>query len=256
MLIIQKDAVFIADAHHHSLYQNTLDSILRELLESQSRQIFLIGDIFDFLVGGVEASINDNAGTLKLLEQLSLKHTVYYLEGNHDFLLSEIPYFKNIHCIPLESQPLCCQFNGKEAYLAHGDIFLNWHYKLFATLLRQKYCIMFLNVFSRILYPKIIRYLQIKNAKKRKNSQDSTFDFVNFAQMRIAKYLKKFPISSDSYIIEGHFHLGEVAKIQGINYVALPFFACKKRYFIVECGDKCLSLKGVLKCQALKKMIP
>lgn len=243
MIIIQENAIFIADAHHHSSYQNTLDSIFKELLESQRRQIFLMGDIFDFLVGYVEQSLKDNQKTLELLEQLSFKHEIYYFEGNHDFLLSQISYFKNIHCIPLKSQPLCCQFNEKEAYLAHGDIFLSWYYKLFTILLRQKYLIVFLNVFSKILYPKIINYLQTKNVKRIKKYQDSTFDFANFTQMRVAKYFNRFPISRDSYIIEGHFHLGKIAKVQNINYIALPFFACKKRYFIVECADNCLSLK-------------
>ena len=67
MIIIQENAIFIADAHHHSLYQNTLDSIFKELLESQRRQIFLMGDIFDFLVGYVEQSLKDNQKTLELL---------------------------------------------------------------------------------------------------------------------------------------------------------------------------------------------
>lgn len=42
--IIQEGAIFIADSHHHSLYQNTLDSAFQELLQFSSRQIFLMGD--------------------------------------------------------------------------------------------------------------------------------------------------------------------------------------------------------------------
>lgn len=244
MITIQENAIFIADAHHHSLYQNTLDSIFKELLESQRRQIFLMGDIFDFLVGYVEQSLKDNQKTLELLEQLSFKHEIYYFEGNHDFLLSTIPYFKNIHCIPLELQPLCCQFNEKEAYLAHGDIFLSWYYKLFTILLRQKFLIKFLNIFSFFLYPRILQYLQNKNQLKNRSKYARKYH-TNDDKMvlsRIENYIKNLTMPSDSYVIEGHFHWGINARFHCMNYIGLPFFACKKNYFVVEYANYCLSL--------------
>lgn len=104
--IIQEGAIFIADSHHHSLYQNTLDSAFQELLQFSSRQIFLMGDIFDFLVGSVQQSLRDNQKTLELLEQLSFKHKIYYFEGNHDFLLSQIPHFKKYLLFSIEC-PTC-----------------------------------------------------------------------------------------------------------------------------------------------------
>ncbi|EEO25918.1 UDP-2,3-diacylglucosamine diphosphatase [Helicobacter winghamensis] len=242
-IIIEKNAIFIADSHHSSFYQNTLDSLFIELLESKKRQIFLMGDIFDFLVGLVPQSIKDNQSTLELLEQLALKHKVYYLEGNHDFLLKTIPYFKNIHCFPLNKQPVLCQFNNKNVYLAHGDIFLSWHYKLFSTIIRNPHLLTFLNLFSKILYSKIIDFLKNKSIKKKRANIYYSQDFAQFAQIRIKKYIRKMSIPSNSYIIEGHFHKGNLAKSQKINYVSLPFFACKKKYFIVKCADNCLTLK-------------
>ena len=35
---IQQDAIFIADSHHHSLYNNVLDDFLTSLLKSKKRQ--------------------------------------------------------------------------------------------------------------------------------------------------------------------------------------------------------------------------
>ncbi|WP_299547040.1 metallophosphoesterase [uncultured Helicobacter sp.] len=242
-IIIEEDAIFIADSHHNSLYQNTLDSIFTELLESKKRQIFLMGDIFDFLVGLVPQSLKDNQHTLELLKQLSLKHQVYYLEGNHDFLLKEIPTFENISYFPLNAQPILCQFNNKNAYLAHGDILLSWHYKIFSKIIRNKFFIIFLNFFSNFLYPKIIYFLQNKNIKKKKQESYFYQNFINFAQMRVEKYQKRISIPNDSYVIEGHFHRGNCIKYQNINYICLPFFACKKKYFIVKCDDNCLTLK-------------
>lgn len=241
-IIIKEGAVFIADAHHSSLYHNTLDFTFTELLQSQKRQIFLLGDIFDFLVGPVSQSIQDNQKTLRLLEQLACKHEVYYLEGNHDFLLQTLPYFKNIRYFSLKEQPVACLLNNHNAYLAHGDIFLTWHYKIFSKIIRNKRLILFLNLFTAILYPKIIHFLKNKNDHRR---HDSTLeeDFTNFAQLRIKNYHKAISLPKNAYIIEGHFHQGNHAKEQGIHYIGLPFFACKKKYFIVECADSCLMLK-------------
>ncbi|TLD85037.1 metallophosphoesterase [Helicobacter sp. MIT 11-5569] len=242
-IIIKENAIFIADSHHNNLYQNTLDSIFIELLESKKCQIFLMGDIFDFLVGPVTQSIKDNQHTLELLEKLSLKHEIYYLEGNHDFLLDTIPYFKKIHYFPLSKQPILCSFNGKISYLAHGDVFLGWNYKVFSKIIRNKFLITFLNLFSKILYPKITHFLQNRSIKKKNINQHFAQNFEKFSQERIIKYLSRLPILRDSYIIEGHFHLGITTRSREINYIGLPFFACKKKYFIVKCANDCLILK-------------
>ncbi|WP_297809996.1 metallophosphoesterase [uncultured Helicobacter sp.] len=243
VLRIQEGAIFIADSHH-SLYQNTLDSIFQELLQSSRKQIFLMGDIFDFLVGGVQKSIKDNQKALELLEQLSLKHEIYYFEGNHDFLLSQISYFKNICCFPLESQPICFDFGKNKAYLAHGDVFLNWHYAFYTKIIRQNFFIKFLNLFSSFLYPKILHYLQ--NKKRLKNQSYSASKALSnddkLALLRIESYQKTLAIPIDSYIIEGHFHWGKSARFHSVNYIGLPFFACKKQYFVVEYTNYCLSL--------------
>lgn len=233
---IQEGAIFIADSHHHSIYQNTLDSVFETLLQSPSRQIFLMGDIFDFLVGGVKKALQDNQKTLTLLEQLSLKHKIYYFEGNHDFLLSKIPYFKNICCFPLNVQPVCFNFGERKAYLAHGDVFLNWHYTFYARVIRQQFLINFLDSFSLFLYTRILHYLRNKQTNQRLSNNDE------LAIWRIESYQKHLAPPIDSYIIEGHFHWGESVKFNGMNYIGLPFFACKKRYFVVEYTNYCLSL--------------
>lgn len=241
---IQEGAIFIADSHHHSLYQNTLDSVFEMLLQSPSRQIFLMGDIFDFLVGGVKKALQDNQKTLALLEQLSVRHTIYYFEGNHDFLLSKIPYFKNICCFPLSAQPVCFDFGEKKAYLAHGDVFLNWHYTFYTQVIRQQFLINFLDFFSLFLYARILHYLQNKQSLKTQNKQTNQILANNdkLAIWRIESYQKNLAIPMDSYIIEGHFHWGESVKFNGMNYIGLPFFACKKMYFVVEYANYCLSL--------------
>lgn len=40
-----------------------------------------MGDIFDFLVGGVQQTLIENQKTLQLLEKLSFRHEIYYFEA-------------------------------------------------------------------------------------------------------------------------------------------------------------------------------
>lgn len=233
---IQKNAIFIADSHHHSLYNNVLDDFLTSLLQVSKRQIFLMGDIFDFLVGEIPKSIIDNQKTLEILKKLSLKHEIHYFEGNHDFSLQNLSFFQNIYYYPLTMQPICFLFNQQKAYLAHGDIFLNWRYHFYTHLIRNHFVLAFLNNFSSILYPKLLFYLQNKKKIKYNYPKD-------FIDNRIHKYKENLDIPSNSYIIEGHFHLGKIERLHSINYIGLPLFTCKKTYFIVEFDSYSLSFK-------------
>ncbi len=237
LITIKENAIFIADSHHHSLYRNTLDKFFQSLLLLPRRQIFLMGDIFDFLVGDISQCLKDNQKTLNILEQLALKHEIYYLEGNHDFLLQTIPAFKNIRCFSIQSQPICCFLNQNKVYLAHGDILLSWHYRFYTILIRQKITIKFLHLFKNILYPFLINHL------KKKTLKESSKDSSHFITQRILNYIKQYNIQQHSYIIEGHFHLNKNVNFHTMNYIGLPLFACKKKYFVVEYENNYLSLK-------------
>ncbi|CAM2963838.1 UDP-2,3-diacylglucosamine diphosphatase [Helicobacter burdigaliensis] len=233
--IIQENAIFIADSHHHSIYNNNLDNFFLYLSKLPKRQIFLMGDIFDFLVGGVSKSFDENKTTLELLEKLSYIHEIYYFEGNHDFLLKDSSYFKNIQYFSYSLQPAKFFLNNQAVFLSHGDIFLPLGYQIYTFFIRSFYTISFLNLFSNILYPKIIKHLKIKNNGY--NSNNFTFLLEN----RIKHYLDKCQIPPHSIVIEGHYHHGKMDKIHDILYLNLPPFTCKKSYFVVEFQDSCLS---------------
>ncbi|MCH5323499.1 MAG: metallophosphoesterase [Helicobacter sp.] len=235
---IKKNAIFIADSHHHSLYRNTLDDFLDSLMKIPQTQIFLMGDIFDFLVGGIKECLRDNQPTLQKLESLSKIHEIFYFEGNHDFILSKIPYFYNIHCIELAQQPVIFLLNNREVFLAHGDIFINQKYRFYTFLIRNTFLITLLAFLNRFIsiYPQIIKHL------KAKKIHYGLPNVKNFILQRIDCYQKKYPQKTNFDIIEGHFHLGEKMQNHQINYQGLTSFSCKKEYFIVEFQNNCLSL--------------
>ncbi|MDA3966669.1 MULTISPECIES: UDP-2,3-diacylglucosamine diphosphatase [Helicobacter] len=237
-LEIKPNAIFISDAHSSDDYRDILNAFLKKLMNLNKRQIFFMGDIFDLLIYDIEECIKDNKKTLELLEELSNRHEVYYFEGNHDFLLKDIKYFKNISYFSLQTQPVAFKLGDKKAYLAHGDIFLDWKYNLYTKIIRKPLFIQFLKLFKSFIYPKLKSHLKSKIIETKK------VDSIKFATNRIQKYKNSLDTQVYSYIIEGHFHLGIIENIDKINYIGLPLFYCKKNFFFVELTENyCLSFK-------------
>ena len=104
-MIIQNNAIFIADSHHNTK-RKQLNNLLIRLKSGdiQSSQIFLMGDIFDFLSGDVDYFKSLNHEIISLINELSQTHELVYLEGNHDFNLCKI--FPNVNVIQRQAQPL------------------------------------------------------------------------------------------------------------------------------------------------------
>jgi UDP-2,3-diacylglucosamine hydrolase len=118
---IKNGAIFIADAHEN----DKRDKFYRflECIESKkitTPQLFLMGDMFDLLVGKVEYSVKKYQKYIDLIEKISLHVEVFYFEGNHDFALSNL--FKNVKVIPIQLQPMKFVLEDNTlVYLSHGD---------------------------------------------------------------------------------------------------------------------------------------
>ena len=77
-------AIFIADAHYNKKRTQLGDLLLKiKNDEIQTQQIFLMGDMFDFLSGEIDYFKCINYKITSLINDLSITHEVLYLEGNH-----------------------------------------------------------------------------------------------------------------------------------------------------------------------------
>lgn len=315
---IRDGAIFLADSHH-AFYRDTLSDFFAFLIESakikstknldsieskQKIQLFLLGDIFDFLVGGIKQSQRDNAEVLGQLETLSELYEIYYFEGNHDFNLSQIPQLSQLKVFSIKEQPvffalpknaklysyefnlqntenraqneisdsikeqiLCfesadsifnleldsikkdinslqktsIESNNKKSLiiLAHGDLKVGLKYKIYASLIRNRAVLSFLNFLNFFfpIYQKILKHLQKKSLKVCKNADFLLQSRVNFYKIFFKNLLKRenaeFIQSSDFSVFEGHFHLGK-----GLGkYFCLDGFYCKRKYFVVKSVD-------------------
>ena len=221
-LKIEKRAIFVADSHYNEKKPEFL-IFLKKLLnkEINTTQLFLMGDMFDFISSESKYFVKRNQELIDIINNLSQKMQIVYLEGNHDYNMQEL--IPNVKVYKRENQPLKAQYEDKSIMLAHGDIYTPWHYNLYCKIIRNHKLLVFLNLidFNNFISKKIYYGLLGKNiCSKMKN-------FEEFAKKRINNY-------RSDIIIEGHFHQGKSFKEKNQLYVNIPSLYCEKKYFILE----------------------
>ena len=144
-MIIKEGAIFIADAHYDYTKREELIDFLKEiqLKERECSQLFLMGDIFDFLCDEVDYFQEINYKLIDLIDTISHQIETIYFEGNHDYSLEDT--FPKVRVIPRVQQPVLCQLNNRKIALAHGDIFTPKGYEIYTALIRNHYFLNFLN---------------------------------------------------------------------------------------------------------------
>lgn len=217
-MIIKDNALFLADVHFNSLKKEVLP-LLKKIKnkELEISQLFLMGDIFDFLCGEVQYFWDINYELIDLINDISLQTETIYFEGNHDYNLNDI--FPKIEVFPRTEQPQYGLINDKKVALAHGDIFTPDGYDLYCAIIRNSSLLTFLelinvnNWLAKIIVDKL----------KHKKICNKMTHFDEFIQKRIENY-------HCDLAIEGHFHQGYL----GDKYINLPSFACDSKYMIYK----------------------
>jgi len=235
-ITLQTGAVFIADAHENA-NRHFLEEYLNGLDKSSlmPTQLFLMGDIFDLLVGEVTYTRQFYAPIISRLEALAQKIPVYYLEGNHDFNLSKI--FLHVKVIPIQKQPLHVNTPKGKMLLWHGDKYGSFKHRLYTKIIRNSFLLSFLNGLDKLLdhriSKKILKDLSLKKICKK---------IEDFEQKTILR-LKRYPLADVWAVAEGHFHQGLEKKLENVYYINFPSFACERSYFVVQCAKSIQSAK-------------
>lgn len=231
MLEIKNGAVFVADAHVNENRTEFLSFL--ELINSgkiAATQLFLMGDIFDFLTGYGDYTAKFYAKYIDLIEQIALKIDVFYIEGNHDFRLKNL--FKNVKIYEISKQPVSffiTENNEKKSVqIAHGDNFLPFFSKYALLFLRLKWFLRFMNFLDILLNFKISK--SILKALTKKKLDYKIKNFKGFISPKMRHY-------NANFVIEGHYHQGEIFNINEKFYINLPTFACEQSFFIVKCQN-------------------
>lgn len=218
-LNIEQGAIFVADSHFNQKNREFLTFLKKvEKKEILTTQLFLMGDMFDFISGESRYFIKQNIEVINLLNHLSQTIEVVYLEGNHDYNLKSI--FPNINVIKRENQPLLGKLKSNETVsLAHGDNFINWKYDLYCKFIRN-------TIFLKIMNFLDVKYFiskKIEKALSKKSICHKISNFEHLVKKRINSY-------DTNIVIEGHYHQGKIFSINHKKYVNIPSLCCQKRY--------------------------
>ncbi|OUT13324.1 UDP-2,3-diacylglucosamine hydrolase [Campylobacter concisus] len=247
--VIKEGAIFLADAHEN-VNRNGFLKFLRAVDSGEIKeppQIFLLGDMFDFLTGDGEYTREFYSEHLNLINKISQKVEIFYFEGNHDFRLSnlfdktreiwderEMLCYKSVRVYDIYDQPANFKtINEEHVQIAHGDIFLPFVDKYALRFLRLKWFLKFMNALDKFLHFKISKAILAKLTKK-----NLDYKIPNFKEL-MGKHLQGYEAG---IVIEGHYHQGEQFNIYDKFYINLPCFACEQSYFVVEYAQQKLNL--------------
>lgn len=229
MIAIKEDAVIVSDVHY-APYKEEFLTFLDAIQEGRikTKQLILLGDIFDALVGGSSFLINVNRKAITRLQALSKKIEIIYFEGNHDFLLHKL--FDTMTVIPLKNQPTIGMAGKNKVALAHGDYNQGLAYKVYTAIIRSPMCVSIINFLDKISNNFILRTLFAHLQEKQicKNVEE-------FKTIRSSALIKD-PLECD-WIIEGHFHQGVKWENSHMKYYNIDAFACNQSYFTVQFID-------------------
>ena len=222
-LSIKNEAIFVADAHYNE--KNIEFLIFLKKIESKEilcSQLFLMGDMIDFISGESRYFIKQNYQVIELLNKLSKNIQIVYLEGNHDYNLKSI--FPNINVIKRENQPLLAKLeNNQTISLSHGDNFINWKYDLYCKIIRNTFFLQFMNLIDINFFIS----KKIENTLVNKNICHKMNNFKQIVEKRIKNY-------NTDIVIEGHYHQGDIYNINNKKYVNIPSLCCQKEYVKIK----------------------
>ncbi|MDZ7820164.1 MAG: metallophosphoesterase family protein [Aliarcobacter sp.] len=219
-LSIKNDSIFVADSHYNQKNKQFL--IFLEKLNNQeikTSQLFLMGDMIDFISGESKYFIKQNSDVIELLNKLSKTIEIIYLEGNHDYNLKTL--FPNINVIKRDNQPLLAQFENKTISLSHGDNFINWKYDLYCKFIRNTIFLRFMNFID-------INFFISKKIENTLIKKDICHKMKNYKQI-VTKRLENY---TTDIVIEGHYHQGDIYNINKKIYINIPSLCCQNKYIV------------------------
>lgn len=221
---IQEGALFIADAHDNEKRVFFWDFLLF-IKDNPPPQLFLMGDMFDLLVGDVSYGVKKYQPYISLLEEIATRCEVYYFEGNHDFNLSKL--FLHVKIFPIDQQPLLATLpNGQTIALLHGDKYGDRLHRCYTRLIRNTSVLKGLNALDILLGRGISRAIEANQRKKKLCAPIATFETL------IENKLRRYP--QTSFIAEGHYHQNRQFTFNSLTYVNFSSFACNQSYFSVQ----------------------
>ena len=212
--------IFISDIHVKKRGDEN-DKILQSFLEKAKSnnvtKVFLLGDIFDLMVGGYREYLEKHQNYFDQLKEILNKKEVYIFEGNHDFHNKELyQLFKSSlnntqeHHLHFYTEDTILMHGTKKFYVGHGDSIEieNPSYQIYKKIVTSRFCY---NLTQEILNFKTISLIGESTSERSRKRNKERYDHSggeDIIKNRFRKsaeiVLKKFKVD---LIICGHSHI-------------------------------------------------
>jgi len=226
--LIKKGSFFVADVH----VNENRDEFYQFLLQIKNgtlnpTQLFLMGDIFDLLIGDIKYTKKSNQKYIDLINEISKNLEIFYFEGNHDFNLSKL--FPKVKVFSYKEQPVKFEMNGEKVLLLHGDKATPFAYTFYTAVIRSKIVLFFSsladNATNGFISKKIIKTQYDKKICKKID---------NFKDIVLSR-MSKLDLQGIDTVLEGHFHQDmQMDFDKDKKYINIASFACNKSFIIVK----------------------
>ncbi len=205
---MDRHTLFISDLHLEAAAPERTESFFR-FLEDQAcfaDALYILGDFFDLWIGDDEQQ-DFHKEVISKLKAYSLMIPIYFMHGNHDFLISKA--FTEQSGVTLIEDPSVIELYGNKIVIAHGD----------GLMIDDIKHMRFRRLYQNTLLRKIFLAFPIRLRKY----------IANMTKKNSRSHLKKnnalsFDVNSDfvkslldhrsaHYLIHGHMHLPNVHEI-------------------------------------------
>lgn len=212
--------VFISDIHVKELGDEgdaILESFLKKSQSGDISRVFLLGDIFDLMVGGYQEYLEKHSNYFEQLRSLLTQKEVFIFEGNHDFHNQGLYDFFSSTLSQVQKANLnfytddtILSHNGLQFYIGHGDgiEIENPSYQIYKKIVTSRFCY---NLSQEILNFKSISLIgETASAYSRRRNKDryNNSDGEALVKNRFRKSAEiVFENFSVDFVICGHSHV-------------------------------------------------
>ena len=176
-----------------------------EEIAGDAREIYLLGDIFDFwweYKRVVPKGFTRFLGTVSSLTDSGLP--VHFFTGNHDMWMGN--YLENECGVTIHTEPYITSFNGRKFYLAHGEGLGSGSigYKILLAMFRSK----FLRKLYSAVHPAIGVWIGHRWSLNSRLGKGISLEFMGEEKEDLFRYSKRILEKEKiDYFIYGHRHL-------------------------------------------------
>lgn len=231
---------FISDVHIRRVDDENAKLFLQFLnhpLIAQAEKLYLLGDIFDLMVGSKKQYLKEFEPIFLKIKQIAIsgKH-LHFIEGNHDFHLRRL--LENYFCesqFTHHTKPFVEEYQGEKFLVCHGDeIELeNPSYERYRKIIKS-------NIIKNLANG-IVPHRFIKSVGERASHTSRKYS-ANYENEQVRdKFVRSARKACQDYSVEkaifGHSHLKEHIQEDNFEYINNGFFPSSKCFSIFNQGQ-------------------